>query len=100
MAERAVPPTWFLEGFLGEGKSLVIPITPLPFMVGRRETCDLKLSSPNISREHAVLFLVGNRLWVRDLGSRNGTFVNRELVIKETPLSPGESIHFGDLEFG
>jgi EAL domain-containing protein (putative c-di-GMP-specific phosphodiesterase class I) len=99
MGERAVLPTWFLEGFLGEGRSLIIPVTPLPFLVGRRENCDLKLSARNISREHAVLFLKGNRLWVRDLGSRNGTFVNRELVIKETPLSPGESLHFGDLEF-
>ena len=90
---------WYLEGLIGEGRTLVISVEPIPFLVGRREGSHLRLSSKNISREHALLFEREGTLWVRDLASRNGTFINRELVLREVPLKHGDILHFGDLEF-
>lgn len=90
---------WYLEGLIGDGRTLIISIATLPFLVGRKEGCHLRLSSKNISREHALLFEREGSLWVRDLASRNGTFLNRELISKETPLGHNDILHFGDLEF-
>ena len=53
---------------------------PLPFRVGRLHGLALTLVSDSVSKEHAELFLRGGALHVRDLGSKNGTFVNSERV--------------------
>ena len=47
-----------------------------------------------VSAEHATIVLRGDRYYVRDLGSRNGTFVNQERVT-ERMLEPGDIIEFG-----
>jgi EAL domain-containing protein (putative c-di-GMP-specific phosphodiesterase class I) len=51
-----------------------------------------------VSKEHAELFLRGGVLHVRDLGSKNGTFVNSERV-GESPLREGDILHFAQVEF-
>lgn len=65
-------------------------------VVGRAARCDLLLSSPRVSGEHAVL-LWTTRWEVRDLGSRNGTFVGgRRLGVGEVAvLPPGAILSFG-----
>jgi len=71
------------------------------FVVGRAETCQLPIESDMISREHMRIDLEGDgRFRIRDLGSRNKTFVNGE-QIRETLLTPGAIIRVGDdvLEF-
>jgi EAL domain-containing protein (putative c-di-GMP-specific phosphodiesterase class I) len=51
-----------------------------------------------VSKEHGELFLQGGALHVRDLGSKNGTFVNSERV-GEAPLHEGDILHFAQVEF-
>jgi pSer/pThr/pTyr-binding forkhead associated (FHA) protein len=51
-----------------------------------------------VSKEHAELFLRSGALNVRDLGSKNGTFVNSERV-GEAPLREGDILHFAQVEF-
>jgi len=71
------------------------------FVIGRAPSCQLVLDSDMISREHLRLDLAGEgRFRIRDLGSRNKTFVNGE-QINETLLNPGDIIRAGDrvLEF-
>lgn len=55
-------------------------------LIGRHEACDVQLADPRISSEHASLHWVGDRWELRDLGSRNGTFV------RESRVAPGERI--------
>lgn len=58
-------------------------------MVGRTSVCALRLADPRISSEHAVIAWRDEGWWVRDLGSRNGTFV------EDRRLDPGEEARIG-----
>ncbi len=62
--------------------------------VGRGEACDVLLSSPRVSRLHATLQRRGERWWVVDHGSLNGTYVNDGRVT-EAPLAAGDRVRFG-----
>jgi hypothetical protein len=63
--------------------------------VGRGPGNDLMLMDPMISWNHAVLWVEGNQLWVRDLGSTNGTWIQDRRVTTATVLEPGDRIRFG-----
>ncbi len=66
------------------------------FVVGRADTCELPLESEMMSREHLRIDLEADgRYKIHDLGSRNKTYVNGELV-RETLLTSGSIIRAGD----
>jgi len=52
----------------------------LPTVIGRGNDCKLKLPQPLVSRRHCELFERDGRLFVRDLGSMNGTYVGSERI--------------------
>jgi len=90
---------WYLESFVEGGRQLRrIALEPLPFRVGRLPDLALTLASESVSKEHAELFPRGDALWVRDLGSKNGTLVNNERVT-EAVLREGDILHFAQVEF-
>ncbi|HXK08981.1 MAG TPA: EAL domain-containing protein [Vicinamibacteria bacterium] len=91
--------TWVLESRVGEGGSLQrTPLQPLPFRIGRAPGLRLVLPSAHVSKAHAEIYAAGLALRVRDLGSRNGTFLNRE-PIEDAPLHEGDVLHIGGYEF-
>src|SRR5579871_5203693 len=53
----------------------VDPHHPNPLLIGQSESCELRLSDPQVSRRHVSVEVVGDRLRVTDLGSTNGTLV-------------------------
>ncbi len=64
--------------------------------IGRDESCDLAISDDKVSRKHAVVELDREgRAVLRDLDSRNGTFVNGEQV-RSAVLNAGDHLRFGD----
>lgn len=63
--------------------------------VGRALENDVKLVDPALSRRHCAFFEKDGRVFVEDLGSRNGTFVNGEAVARPRRLSPGDEVTFG-----
>jgi EAL domain-containing protein (putative c-di-GMP-specific phosphodiesterase class I) len=90
---------WVLESRVGEDGSLQrTPLQPLPFRIGRAAGLQLVLPSSHVSKTHAEIYSDGLTLRVRDLGSRNGTFLNRENV-SDGPLHDGDVLHVGDYEF-
>jgi pSer/pThr/pTyr-binding forkhead associated (FHA) protein len=65
--------------------------------VGTLETNELNVLADGVSRVHAVFERLGDTWTVRDLGSRNGTFVNGARIIGEHALHPGDEILLGRL---
>jgi EAL domain-containing protein (putative c-di-GMP-specific phosphodiesterase class I) len=90
---------WLLESRAGSDGSLHrTAIRHLPFRLGRGAGVSLVLQSGLVSKEHAEIYSDGRSLRVRDLGSRNGTFVNHQEVA-DAPLRDGDVLHVGDFEF-
>ena len=65
--------------------------------VGSLESNDLVVDGDGVSRVHAVFERFGATWCVRDLGSRNGTFVNGGRIVGERALHPGDEILLGRL---
>jgi EAL domain-containing protein (putative c-di-GMP-specific phosphodiesterase class I) len=89
---------WFLETMSEAGRLRRVAVHPLPFRVGRRHGLELTLTGDSVSKSHAELYASASGLRVRDLGSKNGTWVNRS-PIDDTLLSEGDILHFADFEF-
>lgn len=70
----------------------------LPAIVGRGKAATVSLPHPTVSRRHCELYDYNGKLMVRDLGSRNGTFVGNQRVDQsEVPL--GELLTIATLSF-
>lgn len=69
-------------------------------LLGRNRACDICLDDPRVSGEHASVCWLGGRWELRDLGSRNGTFLHgRRLDVGErAPLGPGMVFSLGGLK--
>jgi len=67
-------------------------------VVGRRQDCDLCVPLMVISRRHCQITMEEEIVKIRDLGSRNGTFVNGERI-DETLICAGDEIQIGPLKF-
>jgi EAL domain-containing protein (putative c-di-GMP-specific phosphodiesterase class I) len=89
---------WYLETVSEGGTLRRVRIGVLPFRVGRRQGLELVLPAESVSKLHAEIYLRGQHLRLRDLGSRNGSFVNRALV-EDATLVEGDIVHFADFEF-
>jgi pSer/pThr/pTyr-binding forkhead associated (FHA) protein len=73
---------------------------PRKLLIGRETDCDLRLGSEFVSSYHCVLLLEEDALWIRDLGSKNGTFVSgRRIGTNVTNLLNGDAITIGDVHF-
>jgi pSer/pThr/pTyr-binding forkhead associated (FHA) protein len=75
-----------------------IPIKP-DMVLGRQAECDLQLTEGHASRRHAKFFFAEDAVWLEDLNSANGTFVNGSKVTGKVKLSPGDRLRFDVEEF-
>uniref|UniRef100_A0A7C4QVH8 FHA domain-containing protein n=1 Tax=Schlesneria paludicola TaxID=360056 RepID=A0A7C4QVH8_9PLAN len=67
-------------------------------LVGRSMNADLYLGDPSVSRRHAELLVNETHVSVRDLASRNGTFVDDKSVAHSV-VHPQQKLRFGAVEF-
>ncbi len=98
MSGEETPGGWYLETVSEGGRLQRVAIHVLPFRVGRRQGLELVLPADSVSKLHAEIYRRGQDLRLRDLGSRNGSFVNRAQVENAT-LVEGDIVHFADFEF-
>lgn len=74
---------------------------PLPSAVtfiGRRQDCDLNIPLSMVSRRHCQIYEEFGKVMIRDLKSRNGTFVNNE-SIDESEIKAGDTLRVGPIHF-
>jgi predicted component of type VI protein secretion system len=73
----------------------------LPVLVGRGDEAKFRVQQDSVSRRHCEFFVKDEAVFVRDLGSTNGTLVNGERITSSvaTPVSPGSEIRVGGIVF-
>lgn len=70
-----------------------------PAILGRHSAAEVQIVADRVSREHAEIRRCdAGRLWLRDLDSTNGTWLNGARLSGETDIRPGDVIHIGDVE--
>jgi len=72
-----------------------VSVNTAEFFIGRSSECHFRPACPMVSRVHCELLIGDGRVAVRDLGSKNGTFVNGERVTGQWQLFPGYNLAFG-----
>jgi pSer/pThr/pTyr-binding forkhead associated (FHA) protein len=95
--QRFTPPRVILRGVSGSYFGKVIPLRSKT-IIGRGSDCDLVLNESEMSRRHALIENTPEGLFLRDLGSANGTFVNGTSV-RDIVLKPGDQIAFDQNRF-
>ncbi len=83
----------------GAKEGLEIPLKKEKFLIGRAKECALRAGSEAISRRHCAITKHENGYMVKDLGSRNGTYVNDARIEREVPLEAGSELRVGPLKF-
>jgi pSer/pThr/pTyr-binding forkhead associated (FHA) protein len=67
-------------------------------LIGRAEDCDVQVESQFVSAHHCIVLLDEYTLRLRDLGSKNGTYVNgRKIGTQMITLSHGDAVSIGDV---
>ena len=77
------------------GESLIIALNESGVSLGRNADNDLILTDPFSSSHHAAIAASGNGFVLRDLGSKNGVFVNGKKIRGEVELRKGDEIFIG-----
>lgn len=90
--------TWKIQAITGEFTGQEINIDR-DMLVGRHQDADVLLQSAEVSRKHAALLLKEQALWVQDLNSSNGTFVNDLKIEDESQLQDGDIVQFASFKF-
>jgi pSer/pThr/pTyr-binding forkhead associated (FHA) protein len=97
---RGAPPPAALDATIAAGIELVVndgaTITTRRLgrriLVGRAPSADVRIDDPRVSRLHARIEMRDDGVYVEDLGSRNGTYVDGERVTSSRQLAGGDEI--------
>jgi predicted component of type VI protein secretion system len=85
-----------LIGFKPNGDRVEIPVDKPSVILGRGSECDICIPISSVSRQHCEVSVAGDQVWVSDLSSANGTFVNND-KIDEVRLTAGDRLVMGPL---
>lgn len=78
-----------------QGRDTPLAIDGRTVLIGQRDTCDVALRSAAVSTAHAIVFELNGRHFLRDLGSRTGTFINGRQIHQEA-LEIGDMVRIGE----
>jgi len=78
------------------GAEQPLPVSGAVFTIGKKQTNDLVLDRANISREHCLIMQRDGGYVLRDLKSRNGTYLDGVRIARDAPLRDGSHINLGD----
>ncbi len=89
---------WSLKANHSALANRVFPLKEIN-VIGRASECDISLSAAHLSRRHAQLQVIDGMLFVKDLDSANGTYLNGKRVA-EARVKRGDELRFDALSFG
>jgi hypothetical protein len=78
---------------------VVVPVKKSPFVIGQAADCSMRCYGKAISDYHCEIRVEGVEVFVRDLNSKNGTFINGEKLAGELRFFAGDQLHLGRLAF-
>lgn len=84
--------------FKVDGERRDFPINKQTVILGRKHSCDLRIPLSSVSREHCQIERRDDGIYLRDLGSSNGTYHNNNRV-HEVKLEPGDKVVVGPVHF-
>jgi pSer/pThr/pTyr-binding forkhead associated (FHA) protein len=77
------------------GKPRVIPLDSEEIRFGRSQQCTVPIEDAYVSEQHARVYRTDDGWVVADMGSTNGTYLNRAKVTTPSPLQPGDQLGIG-----
>ncbi len=78
-------------------KSPALSFQKMQILIGRDPACDVCLSDPTVSAQHARLDFHDSQWWVEDLQSTNGTYVNGVDVSQPLVVTNGDDLRIGQI---
>ena len=88
-----------LEVKSGKYKGKRLKLTDKEVLIGRDEDCGIRIGSSEVSRHHCALVPRDAGVLVRDIESRNGTFIDGVPIHGEQLLMPGATLTVGPMTF-
>jgi hypothetical protein len=80
----------------GPNPGMTFPLEQEEILLGRDLANDITIGDPEVSRRHARFFMRDDNVFVEDLGSTNGTFLNGERISSPKQLRVGDVITLGE----
>ena len=68
-------------------------------MVGRSRQCEIPIEDDTVSSNHARIYPRGEFMYIEDMGSTNGTYLNGRALGASERLKPSDVIRIGDTEY-
>ena len=90
---------WCLEAVADIGREWPVHIDAIPFVIGRAHDSNFRLIDKRVSRYHCELRMSSGLLWIRDLGSTNGTLINDKKISHAEMIEPGDIVTIGKYDF-
>lgn len=84
--------------FKADGSRRDFPLREGSLVVGRKNSCELRIPLSSVSRQHCEITLDGDAVKLRDLGSSNGTYHN-SIRVQEAELTAGDEVVVGPVVF-
>lgn len=84
--------------FKADGTRRDFPVNKPRVVIGRTNTCDLRIPVSSVSRQHCELVIDDRKIKVRDLGSSNGTYHN-SVRIQQASVQAGDELVIGPVVF-
>ncbi|MDA1056181.1 MAG: SpoIIE family protein phosphatase [Planctomycetota bacterium] len=79
-----------------QGKKTPYELKPGSNLVGRHPDCAIEVVQASVSGKHAAIHGENGEFFIEDIGSRNGTFVNKQQITTRTKLNHNDMVQFGD----
>lgn len=85
-------------GYFNPVSEASVPITHWENVIGRARNCDIRVNDSALSRNHGLLMRGTNGTWTyRDLGSKNGTYIEDLKISKANEMGPPIRLEYGDV---